>query len=363
MGLAIQGEGANPAEAAQAARDFLDMLQRCSGLMLEMDAQGNVTQTGTLVNQPAGSEASAQAIRDMLASGRKLTIKVRRAPRPGDPIVDSFCQRRVILGHLDGFPPAPPAGHPSATTRCEVLTHVLCEYAHALKAGRVACEEGFNDAHKAGLEGQKACRRGRGQEAPPHHNIQKPGSNTIEFEHCDGSKTTATQDPATGRVTVEHTPAPPSKKKSPPRIGKLPHPPVEKLFREHPVVFVGTIRELGKPPKAWSNLGKAHQTVAYGDVAFLKGGLPGTAALAHHICLEKGLTARAGRPGLSERLFAPGRRVVVFAEFATDPERKGGFRLEANDPGAFVPAWPGLSVAGASSPRDGRPRGRGARRA
>ncbi|MGQ0646227.1 MAG: hypothetical protein ACT4P7_01580 [Gemmatimonadaceae bacterium] len=102
---------------------------------------------------------------------------------------------------------------------------------------------------------------------------------------------------------------------------------------------------MGPPPAAWTNFALAHQSVSYAGIEWLKGDGPEVSvATVHHLCMEGTLTAKRGRPGLDARLFAPGRRLLVFARLATDPECKGGVRLEANEPNGFLEA-PTLSRA------------------
>lgn len=44
--------------------------------------------------------------------------------------------------------------------------------------------------------------------------------------------------------------------------------------------------------------------------------------------------------GCDSALFAPGRRLVVFGDLQTDPDRKGGVRLESNEPDSFLELEP-----------------------
>lgn len=342
MSLKIQGEGQTPEEQRQAQRDFVDRMRRCSGLDLKLGDDGLITE-GTTAGKPAtGSAPIAEAIRDMIANGRQLVIRVRKRPRRGDPIIDGYCMRRVILDHIDAFPEQPPAAHPSATTRCEVLAHVLAEYAEALRNGQVKCEEGFDRNHQAGIDAQKRHREGIGQKAPPHRNtiVERGERKGVIFEHCDGSTTVAEQDAKTGGLRVDHTP--PRKKKARKKLSKAPksRKRLEQLFGDHPFVLAGTVENLGAPPAAWTNFGTAHQAVSYSDVEWLKGEGRVGSVLVYHLCLEGTLTAQPRRPGLDKRLFAPGRRLLVFAFLAPDPNYKGGVRLEANEPNAFVEAEP-----------------------
>lgn len=342
MSLKIQGQGQSSQEEQQAQQDFLDRMRGCSGLDLKIDANGLVTEGNTAGKPATGSAPIAEAIRDMIANGRQLVIRVRKRPRPGDPIIDGYCLRQVILDHIDAFPEQPPAAHPSATTRCEVLAHVLAEYAAALRKGQVECEEGFDGNHQAGIDAQKRHREGIGQTAPPHRNttVERGKRKGVIFEHCDGSTTVAEQDAATGAIRVDHTP--PRKKRPKKKLAKAPKSRKrrDQLFADHPFVLAGTVEDLGTPPADWTNFGTAHQAVSYGNVEWLKGEARTASVLVHHLCLEGTLTAQRRRPGLDKRLFAPGRRLLVFARLAPDPNCKGGVRLEANEPNAFVEAEP-----------------------
>jgi hypothetical protein len=339
MTLRVQGEGRTPAEIAQAMADFLSMLRRCSGLTLTLNPQtGDITEGASAGNPPAARRAAvAGALRRILQSRRRLVIKVRKAARRGDPIIDNYCQRRIILDHIDAFPATPPAQDPSATTRCEVLAHVLAEYAFALNAGSVNCTRGFAKAHKAGGRAQKAHRDANGQRnAPPHSNDLKTGPRSVIFRHCDGTTTVAEQDARTGAVSVSHTRAP---RRPARRVSKVIVPRSAADFRSlldaHAFAFAGTIDLVEKAPGVWSNFGLSHHAVVYRDVDWLKGGLSEFSARVHHLCVEDAVTMDKS-PGLSERLFVPGRRIVVFCDLASDPEVKGGVRLEANEPDSFV---------------------------
>jgi hypothetical protein len=338
VSLKIQGGGQTPKEQKQAQDDFLDRLRRCSGLDLKFGEDGTVTEGDTAGKPATGSAPIADAIREMIANGRQLVIRVSKRPQRSDPIIDGYCLRRVILDHVDAFPEQPPAAHPNATTRCEVLAHVLGEYAAALRNGQIKCNDGFDGNHQAGIDAQKRHREGIGQTAPPHRNttVERGERKGVIFEHCDGSTTVAEQDAATGAIRVNHTP--PRKKRPKKKLAKAPKSRKrrEQLFADHPFVLAGTVEDLGAPPADWTNFGTAHQAVSYGNVEWLKGEARTASVLVHHLCLEGTLTAQRRRPGLDKRLFAPGRRLLIFARLAPDPNCKGGVRLEANEPNAFV---------------------------
>lgn len=336
MTLRVQGEGTNP---ARAVRDFVNMLRRCSGLDLRLNAQGDITEGTTAGNPPAARRAAvAGAIRTILASNRRLIIKVRRAARRGDPIIDDYCKRKIILDHIDAFPQTPPAGNPGATTRCEVLVHVIAEYAFALRAGTVKCRKGFKNAHKAGLRAQAAYRAANGQRtAPPHRNdLVKGPPRAVVFRHCDGSRTIAIQDARTGAIRVRHTRARRRPSRRPrrvmvPRSASM----FQSHLENHAFAFAGTIDDVEKSPGVWSDFGLSHQAVRYRDVEWLKGELALFSARVHHLCVKEAITMDR-RPGLNKNMFVPGRRIIVFCDLEADPEVKGGVRLEANEPDSFI---------------------------
>ena len=336
MTLRVQGEGTNP---TQAARDFVNMLRRCSGLDLRLNAQGDITEGATAGNPPAADKAAmAGALRTIIGSNRRLIIKVRRAARRGDPIIDDYCKRKIILDHIDAFPQTPTAADPSATTRCEVLVHVIAEYAFALTAGSVKCRKGFNNAHRAGLLAQAAYRAANGQgTAPPHRNDLLNGPpKAVVFRHCDGSRTIAIQDAGTGAIQVRHT----RPRRRPARqLRNVSVPKYASKFRSHlsnhAFAFAGTIDDVEKSPGIWSNFGLSHQAVRYKDVEWLKGEVSVFSARVHHLCVKEAITMDK-RPGLSKSMFVPGRRIVVFCDLEADPEVKGGIRLEANEPDSFL---------------------------
>ena len=339
MALRVQGEGTRPIQAAQAARDFVSMLRRCSGLDLRLNADGDITEGTTSGNPPTADKATmAEAVRTIMRSDNRLVIKVRRDARRGDPIIDDYCQRRIILDHIDTFPQTPPAADPSATTRCEVLVHVMAEYAFAFTAGSVKCRKGFRNAHRAGMRAQAAYREANGQEtAPPHSNDLDNGPpKVVIFRHCDGSRTIAVQNPRTGAIQVRHTR--PRRRK----VRQLRNVSVPKsssaflsLLGNHAFAFAGTIDDVEKSPGVWSNFGLAHQAVRYKDVEWIKGDLSMFSARVHHLCVKEAITMDK-RPGLNRNMFSPGRRIVVFCDLEADPEVKGGLRLEANEPDSFL---------------------------
>ena len=284
MALKVQGQGTG---AAQAVQDFLNMLRRCSGLTLNLNAQtGAITEGATAGNPPAARSAA----------------------------------------------------DPSATTRCEVLVHVIAEYAFALRAGTSKCRVGFHKAHKAGLRAQAAYRRANGQgNALPHRNDLVNGPpRAVVFRHCDRTRTIAVQDRRTGGIRVRHTRP---RRRRTARVPRVVVPRFATKFQpnleSHAFAFVGTIEEVERAPGVFSDFGLSHHAVVYRDVEWLKGGLSEASARVHHLCVRDAATVDK-RGGLNKRLFVPGRRIVVFCDLAADPEVRGGVRLEVNEPDTFV---------------------------
>jgi len=71
---------------------------------------------------------------------------------------DSFASNEVNMADLERFSATPPAGHPKATSRDEIITHFLVERHDAAANG-----SNFNAAHQAGINAQNDIRNERGQ--------------------------------------------------------------------------------------------------------------------------------------------------------------------------------------------------------
>ena len=284
MSLKIQGEGQTPQEQRQAQRDFVDRMRRCSGLDLRLGNDGSVTEGTTLGQAPTGSAPTAEAIRDMISNGRQLVIRVRKGPRRGDPIIDGYCLRRVILDHIDAFSEQPPAAHPSATTRCEVLAHVLADTPRRCAMARLSVRRDSTEiTRRVSMPNQSPRHRPEGAAAPQHdrgtRRAQGRDLRALRWEHygrgtgrCDGRLSASLTRPRERR----------RRKKKTVEGAEVAQAPGAALcgssFR--PCRHGGG---LGTPPADWTNFGTAHQAVSYGEVEWLKGEARAGSVLVHHL--------------------------------------------------------------------------------
>lgn len=323
MTLQLQGQGGQ-----DDVRSFVDILARCTGKKISVS-------NGVVTRSNGAADPATQPLLDeldkLIKDDKTLVIKVRKKARRNDPVVDGFCLRLVVVEHLLAFPESPPADNPSAATRCEALIHILAEYGAALRDNYTACTEGFAPYHKKGIDAQTALRKTRGQCAAKQ-NVEVKGK--LEMQHCNGTKTIVTQDPQTGGITVGHGPK--EAKVEAPKI-QMPKSPQQEdnfksLFELSPYIFTGTIEEVGGRPRYWSNFFLSYQRVRYSAVEFIRGYLPGADLNVDHLVLDQTATAAHGAPGLRRSLFAPGKRMLVFAEPAIDPECLPSFRMVANHP-------------------------------
>jgi hypothetical protein len=241
----------------------------------------------------------------------------------------------VIVEHLEAFPESPPADHPSAATRCEALIHILAEYGAAFRDKHTTCEDGFAQYHKKGVEAQTALRKTLKQCAAKQ-NVLNNGA--LEMQHCNGTKTTVTQDGTTGKITVDHGPK--ETKAEVPKI-MLPKMPdrqdtLKSLLDTSPYIFAGTVEEIGESPRYWSNFFLSYQRVRYSAIEFIKGYIPGPYLDIFHLVLEHSAAARRNTPGLCHDVFSPGRRLLVFVEPGIDPDCISAFRMVADYPNHVV---------------------------
>lgn len=97
----------------------------------------------------------------------------------------------------------------------------------------------------------------------------------------------------------------------------------EELFQKHvqkrPLIFIGTVLFLGKPPANWSGYLPAYQTVRYKVEQVLKGQLNVPEISVEQIVVWGSRTAQPrDTPGLSATLFSVGARLIAFAQKSQD---------------------------------------------
>lgn len=102
------------------------------------------------------------------------------------------------------------------------------------------------------------------------------------------------------------------------------------IVRESNIVFIGTVTELGAPPKFWSGRFPSFQKVTYQVEEVLKGNKVSQITVAH-IVVAKSKTGRSDEPGLSPALFQKGNRLIVIVV-----EREGELRSMDEDLGAVA---------------------------
>jgi hypothetical protein len=329
--MALKLEG-----TARDKRSFLAQIKRCSKHAVKLDRAGNVVWD----DSPAPTEGPfVQVLNDLMSSSRAVTLDLKRGKAPPETWFDDFCSRTVYVDHVNKLPDTPPAGHPSATTRCEAWIHILAEYGHALEQDATTCTAGFEQSHQAGIDAQTRYRHSIGQKssarANEHHDPARAGKHKpageerLVYLHCNGTATTVTG--KDGEITnVDHGPKEERERpdQSDPKKGKTS---LKQLFQRSDVVFSGVIEQVHAAPTSWSSLMLSYQRVTYRVGEILQGSFPGETVDVFHIVVPRSQTASSDRPGLSPQLFHEGRFFLVFARWGEDPDAAGAFRLEARD--------------------------------
>lgn len=162
-----------------------------------------------------GSDADKQTFLDMLTAARNgspefkteydaifnaatpsITYKVGRS-QP-NVIVDSFASNKVDLDDLEKFPASPPAGHPDALTRAQLIKHFMSERWH--KANNPAAT--FEDSHNQAITDQNKLRTEAGQHTVTSQvgSTNADGSVTGTITYSDGNTETWTIS-STGTIT------------------------------------------------------------------------------------------------------------------------------------------------------------------
>jgi RHS repeat-associated protein len=118
---------------------------------------------------PTSDHASAMAAFDDAASPSTPRIKITATRESAYLIGDRFenaTQANPQLNpfQLASFPARPFANSPEGTTRGELLTHILAEYAAAANAGEFSPTT-FHASHSAGIAAQNQYRLGIGQQS------------------------------------------------------------------------------------------------------------------------------------------------------------------------------------------------------
>ncbi|MBI5489387.1 MAG: hypothetical protein HY905_18790 [Deltaproteobacteria bacterium] len=132
---------------------------------------------------------------DSMAGCTTATATFNAGRGQAKTLVDSFSTGNVDVGDLEQIPSSPPAEHPGATTRCQVIKHFLAEYMY--RAHHPGAE--FEECHKAGIQGENEIRNARGQ-AGRANGATIDASGRVVISYDDGQTETWTLD-ATANIT------------------------------------------------------------------------------------------------------------------------------------------------------------------
>ena len=94
---------------------------------------------------------------------------------------------------------------------------------------------------------------------------------------------------------------------------------LQRITQKSDLIFIGTVLEVGDPPKDWSGYFSAYQTVRYKVDQILKGEYGAAEISIDHIVVSGSKTADGGEvPKLSSTIFYPGASLIVSAQRAGD---------------------------------------------
>jgi hypothetical protein len=90
---------------------------------------------------------------------------------------------------------------------------------------------------------------------------------------------------------------------------------LQRITNESDLIFIGTVIDIGVPPKSWSGYCYSYQKVRYKIDQILKGQHETPEILIDHAVVFEGRTAEPGdTPKLSTAVFYPGANLIVSAE-------------------------------------------------
>lgn len=94
---------------------------------------------------------------------------------------------------------------------------------------------------------------------------------------------------------------------------------LQRITQKSDLIFIGTIVEVGDPPKDWSGYFSAYQTIRYRVDQILKGQYSDPEISVDHIVVSGSKTADSGdTPKLSSAIFYPNASLIVSAQRAGD---------------------------------------------
>ena len=94
---------------------------------------------------------------------------------------------------------------------------------------------------------------------------------------------------------------------------------LQRITNESDLIFIGTVIDIGAPPKNWSGYCSSYQKVRYKIDQILKGQHETPEIIIDHVVVFEGRTAEPGdTPQLSTKIFYPGASLIVSAERSND---------------------------------------------
>jgi len=94
---------------------------------------------------------------------------------------------------------------------------------------------------------------------------------------------------------------------------------LQRITNESDLIFIGTVIDIGAPPKNWSGYCSSYQKVRYKIDQILKGQHETPEIIIDHVVVFEGRTAEPGdTPQLSTTIFYPGANLIVSAERSND---------------------------------------------
>ena len=125
---------------------------------------------------------------------------------------------------------------------------------------------------------------------------------------------------------------------------------LRELAQKSDLVFVGTVRSVGRAPIDWSGYGNTYQTVQYKVERVFKGENTQAEISIDHVVVYGSKTAQPGdTPGLSTDLFAPNAKLLVSAR----KSQSGAYKSLSDNYGA-MPATETLLKKMEAALRSGR---------
>ena len=94
---------------------------------------------------------------------------------------------------------------------------------------------------------------------------------------------------------------------------------LQRITNESDLIFIGTVIDIGAPPKTWSGYCSSYQKVRYKIDQILKGQHETPEITIDHVVVFESRTAEPGdTPKLKTAIFYPGANLIVSAERSND---------------------------------------------